>query len=80
MPHRIAASLALIAFALCLVAGGLQAGNTFATTVIRALVAMVGTYVIGLIIGWMGQKMLEDSLLTEEQRLRNSSRQTENDR
>ena len=80
MPSRIAASLSLIAFALCLIASGLQAGNTFATTVIRALVAMVGTYIIGLIIGLMGQKMLEENLRTEEQRLRNSSPPRANDR
>lgn len=80
MIHRIAASLALIAFAVCLVVGGIQAGNSFATTVGRGLVAMAGTYVIGLIVGRMGQKMLEENLRAEEERLRNSTKLETNDR
>ena len=39
MTQRIASSMALVAFAVCLV-GGLEAGNTFTTTVTRALVAI----------------------------------------
>lgn len=80
MTRRIAASLALIAFALCLVVGGIQAGNPFSTTVLRALAALVGTYVIGLLLGAAAQKMLDENLGTEEQKLRNSSKPEGNDR
>jgi hypothetical protein len=62
MPTRLAAILALLAFAFCLVIGGLEAGNTFATTVSRALAAMAGTFVIGLVLGAMGQKMIDENL------------------
>jgi hypothetical protein len=62
MPTRLAAILALLVFAVCLLVGGLETGNTFTTTVGRALAAMVGTFVIGLIIGSMGQKMIDENL------------------
>jgi hypothetical protein len=62
LPTRLAAILALLAFAFCLIVGGLQAGNTFTTTVSRALAAMAGTFVIGLILGSMGQKMIDENL------------------
>jgi len=61
MPVRLAAILALLVFAGCLLIGALEAQNTFATTVWRALVAMFGTFVIGLIVGHMGQRMLQES-------------------
>jgi hypothetical protein len=60
--QRIAAVLALLAFAVCLVIGGLQTGNSFGTTVTRALGAMVVTLVIGLLIGAMAQRMLDENL------------------
>jgi cell division protein FtsN len=47
--------MALLAFAACLVSG-LRAENTFSTTVVRALEAMIVTLVIGLIVGAMAQK------------------------
>ena len=72
MIHRLAASLALVAFAVCLVIDGLHAGNPFSTTVLRALLAMAGMYVIGLVIGWIGQKMLDENVKTEEEKLKNS--------
>ena len=62
MPTRLAAILALLVFAVCLLVGGIETGNTFTTTVARALAAMVGTYVVGLIIGSMGQKMIDENL------------------
>lgn len=62
MPQRLAASLAVLAFAVCLVIGGLQAGNTFTTTVTRALLAMVGTLVVGRVVGAMGQRMLDENV------------------
>ena len=80
MSRRIAASLALIAFAICLVVGGMHAGNTFSTTVGRALVAMAVTYVIGLVIGVMGQKALDENLKSEEEKLKISTRLESGDR
>ena len=77
MIHRLAASLALVAFAVCLVVGGLHAGNPFSTTVLRALVAMGGMYVIGLVIGWIGQKMLDENLKSDEEKLKNGQTKTE---
>ncbi len=68
MAIRLAAILALLVFAVCLVVGGIETGNTFTTTVSRALAAMAGTFVVGLIIGSMGQKMIDENLtaLTRE--------------
>jgi hypothetical protein len=62
MPTRLAAILALLVFAVCLVVGGLETGNPFTTTVARALAAMGGTFVVGLVIGAMGQKMIDENL------------------
>ena len=60
MPSRFAASLAILAFALCLIIGVVQADNTFLTTISRALVAMVGTLVVGFIVGHAGQRMIDE--------------------
>jgi hypothetical protein len=62
MPTRLAAILALIAFAVCLFTGGWEAGNPFATTVIRALSAMAVTFAVGLVVGHMVKKMLDENL------------------
>jgi len=62
MPQRLAAILALLVFTACLIVGGLETGNTFTTTVARALAAMGGTFVIGLMLGAMGQKMIDENL------------------
>ena len=72
MPKKLAATLALLAFAACLVAGGVHAGNPFGTTVQRALLAMATTYVIGLVIGLMAQKMIEENLKTAQKKLLDS--------
>jgi NhaP-type Na+/H+ or K+/H+ antiporter len=69
MATRIAASISLIVFAVCLVVGGIQADNGFATAVIRALVAMLGTFALGLVVGWMAQKMLDENLAHQEHKL-----------
>jgi len=69
MSNRIAATLSLVAFGMCLLIG-IQAQNSFATTIQRALVAMAGTYVIGLIVGAMGQRMIDENLKAEEQKLK----------
>jgi NhaP-type Na+/H+ or K+/H+ antiporter len=69
MGNRIAAMLSLVAFAMCLLIG-IQAQNSFATTIRRALVAMAGTYFIGLIVGAMGQRMIDENVKAEEQKLK----------
>jgi hypothetical protein len=74
---RIAATLSLIAFTICLLIGVFEAGNTFATVVQRALVAMVVTLVVGLIVGAMAQKMLDENLKPHEENLENSSTKNE---
>jgi hypothetical protein len=71
MPQRLAAVLAMLAFAVCLLIGGIQADNPFTTTVARALVAMAGTFVIGLIVGAMGQKMIDENLKMAKEKLSN---------
>lgn len=62
MPTRLAASLALLAFVACLWAGGIEAGNPFATTVGRALQALVGTFAVALVVGWAGEKLVAESV------------------
>ena len=68
MAKRISASLSLIAFAICLLIGAFEADNSFATTVQRALLAMVITLVVGLLIGAMAQKMLDENLKHHEEK------------
>ncbi len=70
MCRRIAACLSLLAFAACLIVGA-AAGNSFSTAVGRALLAMAGTFVIGLIVGAMGEKMIDENVRGEEEKLRN---------
>jgi uncharacterized membrane protein YqgA involved in biofilm formation len=65
--------MAFLAFAICLVAGGIEANNSFATTVGRAVVAMLATLVIGLVVGSMARKMLDENLQTEAEKLKKSS-------
>ena len=67
MARRTAGILALLAFAVCLVAG-LDAGNSTATVLSNALLAMAGTFVIGLAVGAMAQKMLEENVSAEAAR------------
>jgi uncharacterized membrane protein len=73
MASRIAAILALIAFVTCLVIGAFEASNSFSTTVLRALVAMVITLLIGLVLGAMAQKMLDENMQPEEEKLKKVS-------
>jgi hypothetical protein len=61
MARRMAAALSMIVFAVCLLAG-LGAGNPPATILYKALVAMIGTLVIGLLLGAMAQKMLDENI------------------
>ena len=62
MPIRLAAILALLTFAVCMYVGGVEAGNSFSTTVFRSLTAMIGSFVVGLVIGAMGQRMIDENL------------------
>lgn len=70
MATRIAAVLSLLAFVVCLVVGGLEVGNSFTTTVMRAVTAMLATLVIGLVVGAMARKMLDENLKSQEEKLK----------
>ena len=70
MPTRIAGCLSLVAFAACLAAGVLVADNSIETTVMRALYAMGGTFVIGWVAGAMVQRVLRENLEKEAEALR----------
>ncbi|HEX8910862.1 MAG TPA: hypothetical protein VF796_00785 [Humisphaera sp.] len=72
MPSRLAASLALLVFAISLVAG-IQAGNTIATVLSRGLVAMAGTMAIAWVVGAMAQRMVDENLRAKEQELRDAA-------
>jgi NhaP-type Na+/H+ or K+/H+ antiporter len=61
MTRRLAVSIALVVFALCL-ALGVAAENSFVETVSRALKAMFATLLVGLLVGAMAQKMLEENI------------------
>ena len=77
MTRRIAATLSIIAFAVCLLIGAFEANNGFTTVVQRALVAMVVTLAIGLVVGSMAQKMLDENLKAQETKTEISSTKTE---
>ncbi|HEX4124333.1 MAG TPA: hypothetical protein VHY37_06365 [Tepidisphaeraceae bacterium] len=51
----------MIVFAVCLVMG-IEADNPFATTIERALEGLAVTLVVGLVVGAMAQKMIEESV------------------
>ena len=78
MANRIAGTFSLLAFAICLVAG-LEADNPFVTTVTRGLAAMVVTLVIGMAIGTMAQRMLDDNIRAEEEKNKKKSAKTAGD-
>jgi hypothetical protein len=61
MVRRIAATLSLVAFAICIFVG-IEADNPFTTVVSKALLAMVVTFVVGLVLGTMAQKMLDENI------------------
>ena len=77
MTRRIAATFSMIAFAICLLIGAFEANNGFTTIVQRALVAMVVTLAIGLVVGSMAQKMLDENLKAQETKTEISSTKTE---
>jgi len=66
MPTRVAGILALVAFALCLLVGGFEAGNGFGATVALALKAMAATFVVGYAIGWAAQRSVGEGLFSPD--------------
>jgi NhaP-type Na+/H+ or K+/H+ antiporter len=68
MENRVAGVCALIAFAMCLGIGAFEARNPFVTTVGRALVAMLGAYVVGYMVGWAAERMFADRDQTLEKK------------
>ena len=70
MAKRMAGVLSIVVFAFCLLLG-LRAGNPFSTIVSRALVGMAGTYVVGLVLGAIAQRMVDENMRDEERKLRN---------
>lgn len=78
MGQRLAGCMALVAFMFCVIAG-INVGNPFGTVVTRALLAMLATFVIGLVIGSMAQKMLDENIKFEEQKAKNDAIQISED-
>ena len=64
MVRKVAAALALVMFAVC-VGAGLTAGNTFSTILSNALLGMGAAFGVGLVVGAMAQKMLDESLAAD---------------
>jgi NhaP-type Na+/H+ or K+/H+ antiporter len=79
VPKRLAGVCALVVFAFSLMLG-IRADNTFSTTVTRALAAMAGTFAIGLVLGLVAQKMLDENLRAEERKLKSQSEGAVDDR
>jgi hypothetical protein len=67
MPKRVAAVMALVAFAMCLLMG-MGADNSLSTTLLRALEAMGVAFVVGWVIGTMAQGMLNEGLSDREKK------------
>jgi putative Mn2+ efflux pump MntP len=78
MPNRIAATTSLIAFAICLVMG-MVAENPFSTILLRALAAMGVTLIVGMVLGAMGQKMIEENIRDQEKSRENSESKSASD-
>ena len=73
MAKRFAIALSLLAFIMCLLIGGIEADNTFVTSVYRALVAMAVMYPVGYVLGIMAQKMLDENLEQVRHRMEKSA-------
>ena len=76
MPRRLAVVVALVVFAVCLVAG-MMADNTFVETVRRALIGMFVTLAVGLVVGVMAQRMLDENAKQLEKRPEDSQTKVE---
>lgn len=68
MEQRVAAICALIAFAMCVIVGAFEAKNPFGTTLARALVAMLGSYVVGYLVGMAGERMIGERRAAAEKK------------
>lgn len=71
MATRIAAALSMIVFAICVIAG-MTAENGFSTIIVRALTAMVVTLIVGMILGAMAQRMLDENLAVSQKTVEKS--------
>ena len=67
MVRRLAGSMALLAFAVCVMAG-LSAGNSTATILSNALAGMGVTFLVALVVGAMARKMLDESVAADAAR------------
>ncbi len=74
MAARIAGTLSLIAFACCLMAGVLVGDNTLETAVLRALVGLGVTFIVGFVVGLMAERMVRESLDRDAAKLADARR------
>jgi len=65
--------MAMLVFASCMIIGGLQADNPFATTVLRALGGMIITFIVALVVGAMATKMLDENIAQLEEKSEKSA-------
>jgi tetrahydromethanopterin S-methyltransferase subunit C len=65
-PTTIAGCLALAAFAVAVVAG-LATSNAASTVLMRAIIAMIACYPIGLAIGLIAQRVVQDQIRAVQQ-------------
>jgi putative effector of murein hydrolase LrgA (UPF0299 family) len=79
MIRRIAGIGALLVVAVAVMAG-LEADNSFTTTIMRALTAMAGTFVVGLVVGAMAQKMMDENKKSLEEKSKIAEPKPANDR
>lgn len=71
----VASCFAMTAFAVAIIAG-LAAGNGPGAVLVRALLAMIGCYVIGLIIGMVCQSVLVQHMAAEQRDTSDAERET----
>ena len=64
MARRVAAALSLVVFAVCVTAG-IGAGNSFEGVLTKALLGMAATFVVGIVVGAIAQKMIDENLAAE---------------
>ncbi|HOA72537.1 MAG TPA: hypothetical protein PL151_01590 [Phycisphaerae bacterium] len=62
------AALGFLAFAIAIILG-LTAGNTVETTLIRAIQAMFIFFALGLVVGWIAYRVIDEHSLREHREL-----------
>jgi branched-subunit amino acid ABC-type transport system permease component len=73
MPNRLAGILGLVAFSYALLSGLMEADNSFSAIVLNALGALLGTMIVGYVLGLVAQAMLNENLKSiEEEKSGNS--------